>query len=50
MNWNWRSRKLEIGEADSPVRASRWGWKRLALYLVVSLMLLLALAALPHPW
>lgn len=41
---------MEIGETNSPVRTSRMGWIRLALYLVVSLALLLALATLPHPW
>ena len=50
MNLNWRSRELEIGEADSQVKITGMGWIRLALYLVLSLALLLALATLPHPW
>jgi hypothetical protein len=29
---------------------SRLGWQRLALSLIVSLALLLALGVLPHPW
>jgi hypothetical protein len=41
---------LEIGETDNQVRPNRMAWIRLALYLLVSLVLLLALATLPHPW
>lgn len=41
---------MEIGETDSRVRTTRMGRMRLALYLVLSLALLLALATLPHPW
>lgn len=41
---------MEIGETDSHVHTTKMGRIRLALYLVVSLVLLLALATLPHPW
>ncbi len=36
--------------AEGQVRASGLGRLRLLLSLIVSLALLLALAALPHPW
>jgi hypothetical protein len=41
---------LEIGETDSQVQTGGMGWRRLVMYLILSLALLLVLATLPHPW